>query len=150
MRHKLTITLHWDRLAGMICIGPNVGSLIGSDSTVHLSEELKNASRRLPRIMIISAILNYALGFLILLTFLFHLGNLEDVLHTEYGQPYIEVVLNATHSTDYTVAVVAIVAILTTACAVNTVTTCSRQLWSYARDGKLEGYSQTQCAAAEC
>ncbi|KAK5120383.1 hypothetical protein LTR85_006322 [Meristemomyces frigidus] len=53
--------------SGVAClVGLNaaIGDIIGADSSVHLSEELKNASWILPRSMIATAVMNYVLGFI--------------------------------------------------------------------------------------
>jgi choline transport protein len=44
------------------------GCTIGSDSSVHLSEELREAAWVLPRSMVISAVTNYVLAFLMLIS----------------------------------------------------------------------------------
>jgi choline transport protein len=44
------------------------GSTIGSDSSVHLSEELQEAAWVLPRSMVTSAAVNYTLAFLMLIS----------------------------------------------------------------------------------
>ena len=43
--------------------------LAGADSSVHLAEELKNSAWRLPRSMLLTAILNYITSFVIVGTF---------------------------------------------------------------------------------
>jgi len=51
-------------VASLVGISASIGDLIGADSSVHLSEELKNASWILPRSMIATALMNYILGFI--------------------------------------------------------------------------------------
>lgn len=61
--------------------------------TLHLevSEELKDASRTLPRTMIWSTVLNGLMGWIMIITFCFALGNLDEVLASATGYPYIQV-----------------------------------------------------------
>mgnify|MGYP001191596905 FL=1 len=67
-------------------------TLLGSDSACHLSEELKDASWVLPRSMAATAVVNYALGFVTVITLMFTLGgSVESVLDTKFGQGYIQV-----------------------------------------------------------
>lgn len=67
-------------------------TLLGSDSACHLSEELKDASWVLPRSMAATAIVNYALGFVTVITLMFTLGgSVRSVLDTQFGQGYIQV-----------------------------------------------------------
>ncbi len=51
-------------VASLVGISAAVGDIIGADSSVHLAEELKNASWILPRSMIATAVMNYVLGFI--------------------------------------------------------------------------------------
>jgi len=44
----------------------NAGALVGGDAAAHMAEELKNASKMLPRAMIWTIVVNGALGFIIL------------------------------------------------------------------------------------
>nr|AUW31285.1 hypothetical protein [Cladonia uncialis subsp. uncialis] len=48
------------------------------------------------RSMLVTSITNYISSFIIVITFIFCLGDLEAVVETPTGQPYIAVVLNAT------------------------------------------------------
>lgn len=140
-------------VASLVGISAAIGDLIGADSSVHLAEELKNASWILPRSMIATALMNYILGFITIskafqrdsavlrstdspiVTLVFCLGGLDNAIDSPTGQPYVEVLLNATHSRGATITLTALMLVLLISCAVNTVTTSSRQLWSFARDG---------------
>ena len=139
-------------VASLVGISAAIGDVIGADSSVHLAEELKNASWILPRSMIATALMNYVLGFITisiavqfnlrnsmitefcLVTLVFCLGNLDDAVDSPTGQPYVEVLINATQSRGATITLIIVMFILLVSCAVNTVTTSSRQLWSFARD----------------
>ncbi|KAK7981393.1 hypothetical protein PG988_003631 [Apiospora saccharicola] len=54
--------------------------LVGADAAVHMSEELQDASRTLPRSMIATTLVNGGLGWIMLITFCSTLGNLTDIL----------------------------------------------------------------------
>lgn len=60
---------------------------------------------------------------------MFCLGDIESAVNSPTGQPYIEVILNATHSVPATKVLVVVILILVVSCSVNGVTTTSRQLW---------------------
>lgn len=139
-------------VASLVGISAAIGDLIGADSSVHLAEELKNASWILPRSMVATAVMNYVLGFVTisnlgplletsistdfdLVTLVFCLGDLDNAINSPIGQPYVEVLLNATRSRGATITLTSVLMVLLISCAVNTVTTSSRQLWSFARDG---------------
>ncbi|KAL2054419.1 hypothetical protein ABVK25_005167 [Lepraria finkii] len=124
-------------LACLVGLNGPLPYLTGADSSVHLAEELKNSAWRLPRSMLLTAITNYITSFIIVVTLMFCLGDIESVVQSPTGQPYIAVVLNATNSVPATKFFAVIILILVTSCSVNGVTTTSRQLWSFARDGGL-------------
>lgn len=115
-------------------LGPIV-TLIGSDSSCHLAEELRDAAWVLPRAMFATALINYALGFIMTVTIMSNLGSdVSAVLSTKFGQPWIQVLYNATGSKAGTSVMVAVVWVLLLFCSVNQVTTTSRQLFAFARD----------------
>jgi choline transport protein len=122
---------------GLSCLvgltGPVI-TLIGADSACHLSEELKDAAWVLPRSMVAAAIINYTLGFAMTVTIMSTLGNIDEVMSTRTGQPYIQVLLNATGSRAGTSVMTAVMAVLLLFSAVNLVTTSSRQIFAFARD----------------
>lgn len=117
-------------------LGPTV-TLVGGDSACHLSEELRDAAWVLPRSMIVTAVVNYSLGFIMTVTIMTTLGDLSTDLATNTGQVYVQVLLNATQSRVGTSILTAVMAILLLFCAVNNVTTSSRQLFAFSRDKGL-------------
>ncbi|KAG8623576.1 hypothetical protein KVT40_008552 [Elsinoe batatas] len=124
-------------LACLVGISSPVITLVGADSSCHLSEELINASWVLPRAMIATAITNYALGFLMTMTLMLNLGDVTSALASPTGQPYVYVLQQATQSHAATCVLTSIVALLLLSCAINQVTTSSRQLFAFARDNGL-------------
>lgn len=116
--------------------GPVI-TLIGSDSAVHMAEELKNASRQLPKVMLFTAAVNYLLGFLMLIAFIAVVGDVAAVLESPTGSPYIQVIWNATQSRTATMVMVAFIVFFFIFGSVNSNTTSSRQLYAFARDGGL-------------
>ncbi len=88
-------------LSFMIGLLTPVYTLLGADSAVHMSEEVKDASVTVPRAIMTSAFLNGALGWVATITYCFCLGNLFDVLESPtgfLGYPFIDVFYNATRS----------------------------------------------------
>jgi amino acid transporter len=124
-------------LAFMVGLLSPVYTLIGADSAVHMSEEIKDASIVLPRAIIWAASLNGTLGFIMVITFCFTLGNLEDILSTPTGYPFIQVFYNVTNSNAGTSVMTAILIVNITSACISTVATTSRQTWSFARDKGL-------------
>lgn len=97
-----------------------------------------------------SVVPNAALGFLLAVTLIFTLGDINSILATPTGQPFIQVFFNGTQSYAATNAMTAVVIILLTSCCVSEVATSSRQIWSFARDRGLpfSGWlSQVSCVS---
>lgn len=124
-------------LAFMVGLLSPVYTLIGADSAVHMSEEIKDASLVLPRAIMWAASVNGSLGFIMVITFCFTLGNIFDILATPTGYPFIQVFYNATQSNAGTSIMTAILIINITSACISTVATVSRQTWSFARDKGL-------------
>jgi choline transport protein len=124
-------------LATLVGILSPINSLICGDSVCHLSEELQDASRILPLGMIATASVNYVLGFVMTVTLMFTVGSVDDAISSPIGQPYVQVVLNATNSRGATIVLTVVMAILLTFSAANVVTTSSRQIFAFARDKGL-------------
>jgi choline transport protein len=129
-------------------------SLLGSDAATHMSEELQDASYTLPRAMIWTGVVNSALGFVMLVTFMICLGyvpppcylgkttdnlnrDVESVLMTPTAQPHIQVLYNATRSVTGATVLSTVIVIMAIFGCVNMVATCSRQLYAFARDEGL-------------
>ncbi|KAH7128601.1 amino acid/polyamine transporter I [Dendryphion nanum] len=112
-------------------------SLLGSDAATHMSEELRDAAYTLPRAMIWTAISNSILGFLMLVTMCFCLGDIESVLKTPTGYPHIQVLYNVTQSNAGATVLASITVVMNIFGCVNNVATSSRQLFAFARDHGL-------------
>lgn len=79
-------------------------------------------------------ILNGLLGFAMMLTVLFCLGDLSTVVGTKTGFPFIQIFADSVPSIAGATTMAAIVLALTWACAIGITTTASRMTWSFARD----------------
>lgn len=126
----------WDStgLSALVGILAVMIPLLGADAAVHMSEELKDASKQLPRTMIWTTFINGALGFVLIITFCMTLGDVNDVISTPTGQPYIQVFYNATQSHVGASVLSALVIFMAMFCNLSIVATASRQLFAFARD----------------
>jgi choline transport protein len=79
-------------------------------------------------------ILNGLLGFAMMLTVLFCIGDLTTVLGTDTGFPFIQIFQDSVGNIAGATTMVAVVLALTWACAIGITTTASRMTWSFARD----------------
>lgn len=126
----------WSNTGTAVLIGiiAPITTLTSADSVCHLAEELKDASRWLPRVMVAAAASNFAIGFALLILILYRAGDITAAVSSPTGQPYIEILLNATQSVSGTAVLVAYIILALVFCATNVVTSSSRQLFSFARD----------------
>ncbi|KAI6857483.1 amino acid transporter-like protein [Hortaea werneckii] len=85
-------------LASTIGVVPMIGMLIGYDCGVHMSEEVQDASRTIPAVIIWAVVSNAAMLLLVGITYIFCLGDLDSVLNSDTGQPVVQVFYNATGS----------------------------------------------------
>lgn len=81
-----------------------------------------------------SVAVNGILGFIMLVTLCFTLGEVEQVLDSSTGFPFIQIFYNTTGSLAATNAMTAVLIVTLTASTITEVATASRQLWSFARD----------------
>lgn len=119
----------------------SVYGLLGADSAIHMSEEIRDASIVLQRATMWSIAVNGAFGWVMMITFAFTAGNPLEIIDSTTGYPFIEAFYNATGSKAGTSVMVAIMIINTTSSVVSTLATVSRQLWSFGRDRGMPGSS---------
>ncbi|KAK3707274.1 hypothetical protein LTR37_012275 [Vermiconidia calcicola] len=126
----------WDSQGTSLLVGlyPLVVALIGFDSVVHMSEEIKDAASTLPRAIMWSTYLNAFLGFLMVITLIFTWGDAEEIAKSPTGYPFIQVLYNVTNSRAAADVLSSILIITLTASVIACVATASRQLWAFARD----------------
>jgi amino acid transporter len=99
------------------------------------AEEIKNASETLPRAIMSGVAVNGTLGFLMVITLCFTLGDVSSVLATPTGYPFIQIFFNTTQSYAATNVMTTIIIVVLTSSVISEIATSSRQLWSFARDG---------------
>ena len=122
-------------MVGLLPLSASVG---GIDCVVHMAEEVKDASRILPRSLMASLPVNATLGLIMLLTLCFCTTDTERVMASDVGlagYPFIQIVYDATGSLGATTFLVVLPIISLTGSVVAEIATASRQLWSFARDG---------------
>ncbi|KAI7459984.1 amino acid transporter-like protein [Hortaea werneckii] len=85
-------------LPSTLGVVPMIGMLIGYDCCVHMSEEVQDASRTIPAVIIWAVVSNAAMLFFVGITYIFCLGDLDSVLNSATGQPVVQVFYDATGS----------------------------------------------------
>jgi len=102
------------------------------------AEEVKDASKTLPRSIMTALPLNATLGLLMIITLAFCTYDVEAVLSSDtglIGAPFLEVFHNATGSMAGATIMAVIPMISLFGSVVAETATASRQIWSFARDG---------------
>jgi choline transport protein len=84
--------------------------------------------------MIVTTLANGVLGFVMLVTFCMLAGNVEDILATKTGQPFIQMFFNVTQSNAGTSVMASILIIVSIFGCIGNVAASSRQIWAFARD----------------
>ena len=118
-------------LSGMVAV---VLPLLGADAAVHMSEELRDASKTLPQSMIWTTLINGSTGWVMLITFCSVLGSLDDAIGSSTKQAYLYVFYNATKSVAGASVMGALVITMAIFCNLSITATSSRQLFAFARD----------------
>ncbi|KAK6438143.1 hypothetical protein LTR95_005657 [Oleoguttula sp. CCFEE 5521] len=131
----------WPTQGLSYCVGflGNVATFVGADASVHLAEEVSNAALNIPRAILGAMLINGAVGFAMMVTILYCVGDVKSVLETATGFPFIQVFANSTNNIAGASVMAAVVLMLTWSCAIGITTTASRMTWSFARDNGLPG-----------
>ncbi|KAH8660379.1 amino acid/polyamine transporter I [Xylariales sp. PMI_506] len=129
----------WGSLGASTLIGMNsaLGSLLGGDAAVHMSEELRDAGRTLPRTIIWTTVVNGGLAWIMMIVYCTCMGNVDEILQSPTGYPFLQVFYNSTQSHAATSAMAGLIIFLTIAGNVAVVATASRQLFAFGRDSGL-------------
>lgn len=129
----------WPTQGLSYCVGfiGNIATFVGADASVHMAEEVANAAVVIPRAIITGMTLNSALGLAMMVTILFCIGNVDHVLNSATGFPFIQIFYDTTQSYTGASVMTALIIVLTGACSTGITATSSRMTWSFARDKGL-------------
>ena len=107
---------------------------LGSDSVVHISEEVKDASVTVPRCMVWSYVGNVLAALCMMVAMLFCIGPLDGVLEADV--PYA-VLFNNTGSRPLSLFLNVVLLILIYAGNITSLATSAREMWAFSRDKGL-------------
>ncbi|MCJ1319621.1 hypothetical protein MMC15_004957 [Xylographa vitiligo] len=124
----------------MISLNVAVFDFLGSDSVIHMSEEIRGAATVVPQTMILSLIINGVLGLAALVATLFCIGDVDAALASTTGYPFMEIFQSATGSVGGAAFMSVILFIMQTFAAIGLVAATSRMFWAFARDRGLPGW----------
>ena len=127
----------WNSEGTAVLIGLSglITTMAGYDCVCHMAEEIKDSSLTLPQAIISGVCVNGVMGFIMVVTICFTLGNVDSLLSTDTHYPFIQLFFNTTKSYAATNTMTAIIIIVFTSAVISEIATASRQLWSFARDG---------------
>ncbi|EMD88348.1 hypothetical protein COCC4DRAFT_149949 [Bipolaris maydis ATCC 48331] len=109
--------------------------MIGYDSATHMSEEIPNPARNIPKAMLLSIAINGIMGFAILLPVLFYMGSLDAALASG-AFPIIHIFTSVTGGNKAAASAMTSTIIISASLATfGLLTATSRILWAFARDG---------------
>ncbi|KAI9803960.1 MAG: hypothetical protein M1833_000241 [Piccolia ochrophora] len=129
----------WSSVGAACVVGQisPVYAFVGPDSAAHMAEEVKDASKIIPRCMVWTAIINGIMGFVMLVTFCFCMTDVEAALGTATGYPFLEVFYQVTGSKGGATAMACIIVVLIVCASISILATASRQTFAFARDEGL-------------
>lgn len=102
-----------------------------------MAEELQDAAYTLPRVMTLATFANGLMAFVMLIAICYCIGDIEAVLSTPTGYPFIQIFYNTTGSLAATNAMTAFIIILSASSCITIMSGSSRQLFAFARDDGL-------------
>ncbi|EXJ89092.1 hypothetical protein A1O3_02156 [Capronia epimyces CBS 606.96] len=109
----------------------------GLDGAVHVAEELQDARRNLPFVLISTVCLGFCTMIVTTIAISFCIIDLDSVLATPTGVPILEIFYQATRSKAASIFLLCILFYLTCAATVASQQTANRLVWAFARDGAL-------------
>ncbi|KAF2726797.1 amino acid permease-like protein [Polyplosphaeria fusca] len=126
-------------LAFFIGLQGNALAFVGTDSAVHMSEEVRNASRDVARSMVSSLLINGCLALGMLFAVLFSITDFEAVQNSadSLTGPVIEIFHQAVSSHTGVIIMATIILVLEFCSALGCLAAASRMTWSFARDRGL-------------
>ena len=151
----------WDSQGLSFCIGimGSVFAFVGGDGPIHvsagipshstaiaytsqLSEEIHNAQVVVPRSIMTGVAINGSLGFVMVLTVLLRIGDMDAVLAENPAFPFMAIFHQAVQSRAGAAVMASIVMVLTISANVGFSASTSRICWAFARDKGLPGWRQ--------
>ncbi|OCK96679.1 amino acid transporter [Cenococcum geophilum 1.58] len=129
----------WSNDGVQWCLGllTSTSLLTGFDGVLHLSNEMKDAPKKVPTSMVLGVLINSVLAFGFVLTLLFFMGDPMTALMSPTGYPVIEIYLQATGSVAGATALTCFIIIPAAVCQFSVFASVTRLVWAFARDNGL-------------
>jgi amino acid transporter len=115
-------------------------TLTGFDASAHLSEETRKANWAAPMGVISSVGFSSLFGFFVLMSFLFSIQDFSNTVGSSYGQPVLQIFIDV-FGDDGAVVLMCLVMICVWHCGLFSMTSNSRMMFAFARDGGIVSFS---------
>ncbi|KAK2742936.1 hypothetical protein FQN57_005066 [Myotisia sp. PD_48] len=109
----------------------------GIDNAVHMAEEIKDARRALPIVLISTVGMGFATMIITSLTLSFTISDLGPIISSTTGTPILEILYNATKNKAAAVFLLCSILWLVMVATVGAFQTTNRLIWAFARDGAM-------------
>ncbi|KAL6712604.1 hypothetical protein ACN47E_000481 [Coniothyrium glycines] len=128
----------WNNMGTSLMVGQisAIYSILGSDATAHMAEEVRDASRYVPISLFWSYIGNSLMAVVFLIGFLFAMDDVDAAINDPSGYPFLYVFKNAVNLSGVN-ALTIIVMLLVSAANINFGASTARQTFAFARDRGL-------------
>lgn len=127
--------------AYVACVGILMSqyTITGFDASAHLSEETQNAAWSAPIGVMMSIGCSAVFGFFLIVSLLFSIQDFETTVDSKYAQPVLQILLDVFGETGATV-LFALVIMCVWHCGLFSMTSNSRMMFSFSRDGALPSF----------
>ncbi|EPT01082.1 hypothetical protein FOMPIDRAFT_97288 [Fomitopsis schrenkii] len=114
-------------------------SLLGYDASAHLSEETRNAAIAGPMGIVMAIGISVVLGWCLMVALLFCIQDLAGTINSVTGEPVAQIFLDTVHEKGAIVLMVIVIGAMFF-CGTFSVTSNSRMMYAFARDGGIPGH----------
>lgn len=123
-----------DGVSWLVGLLSTVYPFLGYDAACHMAEEMPRPECNVPIAMLGSVLVNGILGFGYATMLLFSLGDLEDLLTSPTGFPFMQLFLNVTKNKAGSIVLILPVTLIAVSANAAGCTSTSRTFWAFARD----------------
>ncbi|KAJ6787680.1 hypothetical protein PWT90_08378 [Aphanocladium album] len=128
----------WGNLGLSVMVGqlPAIAAFQGIDTAAHMSEEVRQASDSVPKVMLSVLFFNFLETLLVVVTLGYHMPNVEEALKDPSTYPVVHILLKSMSLT-WTTVLLAVICLLLTLGNISYLAAVSRDLFAFARDDGL-------------
>jgi choline transport protein len=136
---EFSYTSGWssDGVSWLVGLLSTVYPFLGYDAACHLAEEMVHPARNVPIALVGSVVVNGIMGFGYSIILLFSLGDLNSLLASPIGFPFMQLFFNVTESTAGATVMSLIPTLIAIAANAAGNTSTSRTAWAFARDNAI-------------